>query len=54
MCCPTPGLTEFGIGGTSSPYDDDDERVECVRWKKPEEAISDEMGDDDLVVVLGL
>lgn len=43
-----------GKGGTCSPYDEVDDRVDCVFWKKPEEAGSDEMGEDDLVAVPGL
>lgn len=43
----------MGTGGTSSPYDDVEERADCVRLKKREEATSlDETGEEERVVVL--
>lgn len=45
----------FGMGGSSSPREEKDERVEGVRlWlKKPDDATSLETGDDERVLGLG-
>ena len=45
---------EVGTGGISSPYDDAEDRGDLDFGKKPDEAGSEEIGDDDRVVVLGL
>lgn len=44
----------MGTGGISSPYDDAEDRGDLDFGKKPDEAGSEEIGDDDRVVVLGL
>ncbi len=45
----------LGMGGSSSPREENDDRVEGVRlWlKKPDEATSLDTGDDERVLVLG-
>jgi hypothetical protein len=59
ICWPTLELPclgrGFGIGGGSSlpKRDDVDERAEDWRWKKRDDATSEELGEDDRVVVLG-
>ena len=55
MCCDTGTVWEvLGNGGSSSPYEVVDDLLECDFWKNFVEAMSDDIGDDDLVVVLGL
>lgn len=50
MCCPRRVL---GMGGTSSPYDEVDDRCESVRLKNLDEATSDdETGEEERVGVL--
>lgn len=44
---------ERGKGGSSSPYEVVDDLFECDFWKNLVDAISDDTGDEDRVVVLG-
>lgn len=52
--CPTVAECDVGMGGISSPYDDAEDRGDLDFGKKPDEAGSEDIGDDDRVVVLGL
>ena len=47
------GLPGAGKGGSSSPYDEVDDLFECGLWKNRAEAISEDIGEEDRVVVLG-
>ena len=53
MWLPTGTLCGGGNGGSSSQYDEMEECAECVLVKNRDDAISDDMGDDERVVVLG-